>query len=53
MGWCNVIRVEECRDNVRDLHDVLHYLGRQWQVVMSDCSRERKPVSSPSSVVSG
>src|ERR1041385_5291422 len=38
LGWFDVIAVQECRDNVGDLYDVLHYMGSGWQAVMSDAS---------------
>ena len=38
LGWFDVVAVQECRDNVGDLYDVLHYMGNGWQAVMSDAS---------------
>src|ERR1043166_3563976 len=38
LGWFDVVAVQECRDNVGDLYDVLHYMGTGWQAVMSDAS---------------
>jgi len=38
LSWFDVVAVQECRDNVGDLYDVLHYMGKGWQAVMSDAS---------------
>ena len=34
----DVVAVQECRDNVGDLYDVLQYMGKTWQAVTSDAS---------------
>jgi hypothetical protein len=38
LSWFDVVAVQECRDNVGDLYDVLHCMGKGWQAVMSDAS---------------
>lgn len=36
LGWFDAVAIQECRDNIADLYDIVDRMGSRFRVVMSD-----------------